>query len=204
VTPPVVVLGDVKAGSSSAVSWTVRNDFGPVTVHAVGGPLGSSSSQSPTISQGDLQVHEVVVPAGASRLDVSIGNTKDLGADLDLYVYLGRKLVASDADGDSEESVSISNPAAGTYTVEVDGYAVPAGTTLFDYRDVFFSPALGNVAVPATTTALAAGGSTTVSGTVTANAQPADGRKLFGEMNVLSSEGAVLGTGSVQITAVTP
>lgn len=204
VTPKVVVLDSVKAGSPSPVSWTVRNDFGPVTVQAVGGPLGSSSSQRPTIAQGDLQVHEVVVPAGATRLDVSIGNTSDLGADLDLYVYLGSTLVASDADGDSEESVSISNPVAGPYTVEVDGYAVPAGTTLFDYRDVFFSPALGNVAVPATTTALVAGGSTTVSGTVTANALPEAGRQLFGEMNVLSSEGAVLGTGSVQITAVTP
>lgn len=52
-------------------------------------------------------------------------------------------------------------------------------------------------------TTLAPGATTTVSGTVTANATPAAGRQLFGEMNVLSSEGAVLGTGSVQISAVT-
>jgi len=58
--------------------------------------------------------------------------------------------------------------------------------------------------VPAATTSLAPGGTTTVSGSVTAGGAPDAGRQLFGEMNVLSSEGAVLGTGSVQISAVTP
>jgi hypothetical protein len=48
------------------------------------------------------------------------------------------------------------------------------------------------------------GGTTTVSGTVTANAALTAGRQMFGEMNVLSTEGAVLGTGSVRITAVQP
>jgi len=204
VAPETVVLPSVTAGVPSPVSWTVRNDFGPVTVHAVGGPLGSSLSSRPTIADGALQEYDVVVPAGASRLDVSIGNASNLGADLDLYVLLNGVEVASDADGDSEESVSISNPAAGTYTVQVDAFDVPGGTTDFDYRDVFFSPALGNVAVPSATTSLAPGATTTVSGTVTASGTPAAGRQLFGEMNVLSSEGAVLGTGSVQISGVTP
>ena len=204
VTPEVVVLDSVRTGVPSPVSWSVRNDFGPVTVHAAGGPLGSSLSRRPTIAHLATLEFEVVVPAGASRLDVSIGNPSDPGADLDLFVLLGDVEVGFDADGDSEESVSISDPAPGTYTVLVDGFDVPAGTTAFDYLDVFFSPELGNLAVPAATTALAPGGTTTVSGTVTANVSPATGRQLFGEMNVLSSEGAVLGTGSVRITSVTP
>ena len=33
-----------------------------------------------------MKEYTVEVPEGASRLDVSIGNTSDLGADLDLYV----------------------------------------------------------------------------------------------------------------------
>lgn len=72
----------------SAVSWTVRNDFGQVAVHAAGGPLGSSLSQRPTVAHHEVLEYEVVVPTGASRLDVSIGNTSDLGADLDLFVLL--------------------------------------------------------------------------------------------------------------------
>ena len=41
--------------------------------------------------------------------------------------------------------MSIPNPEAGTYTVEVDGYSVPAGSTAYDYLDVFFSAALGTL-----------------------------------------------------------
>ena len=43
--------------------------------------------------------------------------------------------------------MSLLKPAAGTYTVVVDGYAVPAGTTEYNYRDVFFSAVLGSVQV---------------------------------------------------------
>ena len=54
------------------------------------------------------QEFEVAVPAGAQRLDVTIGNPSDLSADLDLTVYnAAGELVGQDADGDSEESVSL-------------------------------------------------------------------------------------------------
>ena len=80
------------------------------------------------------------MPAGATRLDVAINNTSDPGADLDLFVYnAAGALAGQSADGDSNESVSLANPAAGTYTVVIDGYSVPAGTTQYDYRDVFYS-----------------------------------------------------------------
>ena len=111
--------------------------------------------------------------------------------------------MAQQADGDSEEAVSIANPAAGTYTVVVDGYAVPAGTTAYDYLDVYYSPVLGSVTVPGTTVSLASGASMTVTGSVTAASVPPAGRSLFGEMTVVTDEGAVLGRGSVSITTVT-
>jgi subtilisin family serine protease len=203
VSPAVVELPSVTAGVPTPVSWTVTNDFGPVQVQGRGGPLGSSFSARPSIATGELDVYEVVVPAGATRLDVSIGNTSDPAADLDLYVLRNGVRVAQSADGDSEEAVSLANPVAGTYTVQVDGYAVPAGTTEYDYRDVFFSPALGSVDVPATTVALAPGASATVTGSVTALVAPAAGRQLFGEMTVVTDEGAVIGRGAVQIGSVT-
>ncbi len=203
VEPAVVELPSVTAGEPTPVTWTLTNDFGPVTVQGQGGPLGSSFTDRPTISTGETDTFTVEVPAGATRMEVSIGNTSDPAADLDLYVYRDGVLVGQDADGDSEESVALDNPPAGTYTVEVDGYDVPAGTTEYDYRDVFYSPALGSVDVTSGPVTLANGASATVTGSVTALVAPPAGRQLFGEMTVVTDEGAVIGRGSVQIGSVT-
>ena len=173
-------------------------------VQGRGGPLGSSFTARPSIATGETDTFTVEVPEGATRLDVSIGNTSDPGADLDLVVYRNGVVVGSDADGDSEEIVSLTNPAAGTYTAEVIGFDVPAGTTEYDYRDVFFSPALGAVDVPETFVDLANGATATITGTVTAQATPAAGRQLFGELTVVTDEGAIVGRGAVRIGAVTP
>ncbi|MFC7496312.1 MULTISPECIES: S8 family serine peptidase [unclassified Nocardioides] len=203
VSPETLQIPTVEAGTPTPVSWTIENDFGPVTVHGEGGPLGSAHSERPSIADHASAEYTVEVPAGANALTATIGNTSDLSADLDLFVYRGTTLVGQQADGDSEESVTIPSPAAGTYTVVVDGYAVPAGTTEYDYLDVFFSPALGALTVDGAEHSLAGGGSAEIGGTLTAQQAPAAGRSLFGEMRVVSSEGAVLGTGAVQIGAVT-
>ncbi len=204
VTPETVVLPTVVAGEPTAVTWALKNELAPVTVTGKGGPLGSAVTSRPTIAEGAVQDYEVVVPAGASRLDVSIGGTSDPAADLDLYVELDGVEVGRSADGDSEEAVSIDAPAAGTYTVIVDGYAVPAGTTEYDYRDVFYSASLGSVSVPPTTLALANGETASITGSVVAQQAPAAGRQLFGELTVVTSEGATVGRGNVLIEAVTP
>ncbi len=202
VDPAVIQLPTVKAGQATPVTWTVKNTFGPVNVTGQGGPLGSSVSSRPTIANQESQKYTIAVPAGASRLDVSIGNPSDPGADLDLFVRLNGQVVGQSADGDSEEAVSLANPAAGTYEVEVVGFDVPAGTTQYDYRDVFYSPSLGSVSVPKKFVSLANGASTTIAGTVTANVAPVAGRQLFGEMVVVTDEGAVVGRGNVVIGAV--
>src|SRR6478672_2001185 len=199
VSPATQTLDSVKAGTPSPVNWTVTNAFGPVTIQGIGGPLGSAKTARPTIAEGASQTYTVDVPAGATRLDVAIGNPADVSADLDLYVLKDGVVVGQSADGDAEESVSLTDPAPGTYPVRVDGYAVPAGTTAYDYRDVFYSPGLGTLDVPSASKSLAQGSSSALSGTVTAQGTPGDGRQLFGEMTVLSSEGAVLGSGSVVI-----
>jgi subtilisin family serine protease len=202
VEPAVVELPSVVAGAATPVTWTVKNNFGPLRLTVTGGPLGSSRTERPTIATGASQEYTVEVPAGAQRLDVAIGNVSDAAADLDLTVYLGETVAGQSADGDSEESVSIPNPAAGTYRVVVDGYAVPAGSTEYDYQDVFLSPALGAMTVPATVLTLANGATAAVTGSVTATAAPAAGRSLFGEMTLITDEGAVVGRGTVTIGAV--
>ncbi|MET0423985.1 MAG: PPC domain-containing protein, partial [Actinoplanes sp.] len=175
----------------------------PLKVNAQGGPLGSSNELRPTIADGESQEFTIEVPAGAQRLDVSIGNASDAAADLDLTVYRGDVQVAQQADGDANEAISLANPVAGTYTVVVDGYAVPSGSTAYDYLDVYYSPALGGVTVPSTVVSLANGASTTITGTVTATSVPPAGRKLFGEVAIVTDEGAVVGRAAVQIGAVT-
>ncbi|WP_371580232.1 S8 family serine peptidase [Streptomyces sp. NBC_01314] len=203
--PEVVTVPEAKVGTPTAASWKVTNKLAPIDGKLTGGPLGSAKSDRPTIATGVTQTSTVEVPAGAESLDVTIGNTADTGADLDLYVYNAAGVeVGSSADGDSEESVSIPSPAAGTYTVEVVGYAVPAGSTAYDYRDVFFSSALGEVKVADTAVKLATGGSTTVSGDVVAAAAAPAGREFFGQVQLVNARGTAAGIGSVRIEKVTP
>ncbi len=205
VDPAVQTLAEVQAGQPANVSWNVTNAFGAASMSAKGGNLGSAVSERKSIANGGSQTFTVVVPEGAERLTATIGRTSDLGADLDLYVRnAAGTIVGRAADGDSEESVTLTKPTAGTYTVQVAGYAVPAGTTEYDYLDVFFWDALGALGTPDTTVELGVGETTTVAGTVTAKSAPAAGRQLFGEMKVVSAAGAVLGTGSVLVGSVTP
>jgi len=100
---------------------------------------------------------------------------------------------------------SVASPAAGTYTVEVVGYAIPSGSTAYDYQDVFFSSALGTVDVDESTPVkLATGASAPVSASVTAAAAAPEGREFFGQVQLVNARGTVAGLGSVKIEKVTP
>jgi hypothetical protein len=201
--PETQTVAEATVGTASPVSWTVKNNFAPITGGSLqGGPLGSAASSRKSIADGASEVTTVVVPEGASRLDVAIGSTSDTSADLDLSVSLNGTVVGSSADGDSEEAVSLTNPAAGTYTITVDGYSVPAGTTEYDYKDVFFSSALGSVNVGSSPVTLANGASTAVSADVLVGAAAPEGRQFFGEVSLLDAAGTVAGTGSVLISKV--
>ena len=203
VDPASQTIPSVVAGQATPLSWDVKNLFSGVTATAVGGGLGSAKTATPTIAGGTQQTYTVVVPAGATKLDVSIGNPSDKAADLDLFVT-GPSGAKQSADGDAEEAVSYANPLAGTYTVTVDGYSVPATTTTYDYVDVFYGGSLGSISIDEPSTfPLAAGETHTVHGSVTANSAPAAGRSLFGTMTVQDAAGIVLGSGSVTVSAVT-
>lgn len=204
--PETVTVPEAKVGTPVTASWKVTNQFAAIDGRLRGGPLGSSKTDRPTIAQNATQTTTVDVPAGAASLDVAIGNVSDTAADLDLTVYDSTgKQVAQSADGDSEEAVSIPSPAAGTYTIEVAGYSVPSGSTAYDYRDVFFSSALGTVGVDASTPVkLSTGGTAQVSGTVTALAPAPEGREFFGQVQLVNARGTAAGLGSVKIEKVTP
>ncbi|MFG2022586.1 S8 family serine peptidase [Streptomyces sp. NPDC048825] len=203
--PELVTIPEAKVGTPADVSWKVTNTLEPVEGKLAGGPLGSARSERPTIAEGAKQTSTVEVPAGAESLNVTIGKPSVGNADLDLYVYDAKgNEVGSSADADSEESVSVAKPAAGTYTVEVQGYAVPGGSTAYDYRDVFFSAALGTIEADDTQVSLGTGESATFSGSIVAAAVAPEGREFFGRVQLVNARGTAAGTGSVLIEKVTP
>ncbi|AVZ73045.1 serine protease [Streptomyces lunaelactis] len=203
--PAVKTIPEAKVGTPAPVEWKVTNGFGAINGKLAGGPLGSAKVARPSIAHHESQESTVTIGEGVDRLDVAIGGVSDNGADLDLSVFLGDVLVGQAADGDSEEAVSLLKPAAGTYTIVVDGYSVPAGTTEYNYRDVFFSASLGSVKVDSTKPVqLANGASAQVSAEVLVGGAAPEGRQFFGEVQLLNGRGTAAGAGSVVIEKVTP
>ena len=96
-------------------------------------------------------------------------------------------------------------PGGGPWKVTVDGYSVPAGSTTYKYVDVFANTAFGAVAVTDANALRAAGASWTVPGSVTANAAPAAGRVLLGNVQVRTDANVLVGQGDVIVeNVVTP
>lgn len=208
VSPNPDVIASATSGVPIARSYTITNGFGAFTGRAVGTTLGSANRMTPVIANGEQQSFDVTVSAGSTSLRATIGSPADAAADLDLFVYnctTGTCVLAGQAaDGDSEESVTIANPAAGAWRVVVDGFAVPAGTTAFNYVDVFTNPAIGSVSVTDANALRPAGASWTVPGSVTANIAPAAGRVLLGNVQVRTDSNILVGSGDVVIQSVVP
>ncbi|GLZ41203.1 S8 family serine peptidase [Actinokineospora sp. NBRC 105648] len=206
VSPNPDTIATATAGTPVARSYTLKNLFGPFTGKATGTSLGSAKRGQLSIAADENQQYPVVVTAGSTSLRAKIGKTSDAGADLDLAVYNCTSgscvLAGQSADGDSEEEVTIANPAAGTWLVLVQGYAVPAGTTTYDYLDVFTNSAFGSVSVTDTNANRAAGAQWTVPGSVTANIAPAAGRVLLGNVEVRTDANVLVGSGDVVVQAV--
>ena len=92
---------------------------------------------------------------------------------------------------------------AGSYTVVVQGYAVPAGTTAYDYLDAFYAPSLGTLAPAARPRHLPQGATVELTGVLRAAADPGAGRRLTGELDVVTEFGTAVGRGTVVVDTVT-
>jgi hypothetical protein len=208
VSPNPDVVPVAAIGAPVARSYDITNLFGDFNGRAVGTALGSAYIATPSIDHHAQQTFDVLVTAGATSLRATIGSPSDPAADLDLFVYNCTSgvcaLAGQSADGDSEESVTIANPAAGRWQVMVDGYAVPAGTTTYNYVDVFANTAFGSVAVTDANALRPAGSTWTVPGLVTANAAPEAGRVLLGNVQVRTDANVLIGSGDVIVENVTP
>ena len=212
VSPNPLTIESAAAKVPVTKDVTLKNLFGTFTGRAVGTTLGLGSAQRavPTIANAAVQSYDVEVTEGSTSLRATIGGTSDPAADLDLYVYrcssatVCTTLVGQAADGDSEESVTVNKPTAAKYRVVVDGYAVPAGSTTYQYVDVFTNPAFGDVSTTDTNAVRPAGGSWTAPATVTANLAPAAGRVLLGTVEVRTDGNVLVGSGDVVVSSVTP
>ncbi|MEV1142446.1 S8 family serine peptidase [Micromonospora sp. NPDC049799] len=187
-------------------SYTLTSTLGSFTGRATGTTLGSARQGPFTIANLETKEYDLTVTPGSTQLRATIGGTSDPGADLDLYLLnctSGTCVAAGQsADGDSEESVTVANPAAGAWKVRVEGYAVPAGSTSYRYIDVFTNPAFGSVAVTDANALRASGATWTVPGTVTAKVAPAEGRVLYGNVQVRTDTNILIGSGDVVVRAV--
>jgi hypothetical protein len=221
VSPNPDIIPNATIGVPVSRTYTLTNLFGAFTGRAAGGDLGSAFRNRETIANHAVKEFMVEIPEGTTSLRATIGNPSDPAADLDLYVYnctTGTCVEAGrNADGDSEESVTIANPAKGQWKVRVDGFAIPAGTTEYDYIDVFFKrraatttppvsaiPPFGTINVTDANALRDIGATWSVPATVTANEAPAAGRVLYGNVRVLTDQDVLVGSGDVVVENVTP
>jgi hypothetical protein len=107
-------------------------------------------------------------------------------------------LRAQSTSGSANESVSVANPAAGTWVALVDPFAVPSGSTTYDYLDVVANPAFGAVSVTDSNAVHANNTTWTAPASVTANTAPGAGRFLQGFVQVVSGS-SVLGSAEVDL-----
>ena len=211
VTPNPDVIADAQVGVPVPRSYSFQNNFASFTGQAVGSPLGSARRGVFTIANHAQQEYTTNIPAGSTSFRATIGGPSDPAADLDLFVYqcsdstcATRTLRGQSADGDSEESVTIANPAAGTWLVLIDGFSVPSGSTTYNYVDIFANAGLGSVSVTDANAPHPGGSSWTAPGSVTAGAIPEAGRVLLGAVNVMTDGGVKVGSNEVVVEHVSP
>jgi hypothetical protein len=206
ISPNPDVIASAPLGGSLARTYQVTNTLSAFKGGLVGSQLTSAKIARPTIANLAVQTYDITVPAGATSVSATIGKASDIGADLDLTLQnctTGTCVTARTSAGSTaEESVIVASPAPGLWRVVVDGYAVPAGTTEYDYLDFYSSSALGLVSVSDPQLDRPAGTTWTVDGAVKATGQPGEGRVLRGELLVQTAEGATVGRSTVIVQSV--
>jgi subtilisin family serine protease len=163
-----MVARPVALGAPAQVSGSYTVNFGydgPFTA-APRGLVAATKSPGTVATNGAVDFN-IAVPAGTTyaRFSLFDADVNLAGTDLDLEVYLNGTLVGSSGGPTAAEEVSFSNPPAGTYTVRVIGFAVPATNVNFNlYSWALGSTSAGNMTVSAPATATTGGtGTVTIS-----------------------------------------
>jgi hypothetical protein len=139
---------NVTFGYSGAFTATARG-LVPATITA--GTVSDDPTDSTcSLSSPNAQLIAVSIPAGTTYARFSLFDADvNAGSDLDMCVFNGTTLVGSSGSGTSAEEVNLLNPAAGNYTVVVQGWGV-VGSTPFALNTWLLSSAdAGNMTVSA-------------------------------------------------------
>ncbi|MBL0747761.1 S8 family serine peptidase [Nocardioides baculatus] len=135
VAAPAEVKGTGAAGSAKV---DITAGFtGDLDVTTSG--LAKAVTNAGTLAVGAAYTEKVTIAAGTKFARFDVDATND-GADLDLYVYrlnaAGQPvaLAGQSATGSADERVTLTNPTAADYLVEVDGYAAASGESGIAYR----------------------------------------------------------------------
>lgn len=149
---------------------------------------------------------QVVVPAGAQFVRIALldADTSGQGSDdLDLYVFdSAGTQVGAEADGDSNETVLLRNPAAGSYTVCVDGFNVTGGTgsyVLSHWIGSATSAVAGSLRTIVPQQVVVAG-----TATMTLAWSVAAGNRHFGVVTLSDGAGTTVGRTDVLIDGIAP
>ena len=126
-------VSDQRASGRGSRVFTVESSYtGTISMSAVG--LTPATVTSSLIATGATQCFNVNVPAGAqfARWQLFNADTQGgSGTDLDMEVFSSANCtgtnVGTAAAGGSDEVVTLENPAAGSYSARVTGFATPVG-----------------------------------------------------------------------------
>ena len=105
---------------------------GSFTEASAGNPPINGSESNVAVSRGQWKRYTQVLPAGYTDLTISISGGS---GDADLYIRRGAQSTSSAWDcrpykNGNNESCSFTNPAAGTWHIDIYGYSAASGMTL--------------------------------------------------------------------------
>jgi subtilisin family serine protease len=170
IRPVAIAAPREVSGDASGISYTVTTGYSGTLNFAARG-LVQATTFAETVAQDPDQTFNPADPTGTVRVDIGVPTGLNLfrvgidegfitpsGTDLDVYIYRGATRVGQSSDGDSNEMVTFTNPAADTYTVYVHGFNTngpSANFTLFSWQLGFANA--GNMTVPGPATATIGG-----------------------------------------------
>jgi hypothetical protein len=177
---PTQVSGsyDVTFGYNGAFSATPRGLI-PATV-TPGTVSDDPTDGACSLTAPNAQMIQVAIPAGTTYARFSLFDADvTTGADIDMCVFNSASaLVGSSGSGTSAEEVNVLNPAAGTYTVVVQGWGVVGSSPFKLHTWLLGSADAGNMTVTAPAAAVV---SQTSAITITTNGLAA-GTKYLGSI----------------------
>jgi hypothetical protein len=139
---------DVKFGYTGAFTASARGLVPAATVS--GTVFDDPTDGACSLTAPNAQLIPVTVPAGMTYVRFALFDADvSPGTDIDMCVYNGTSQVGSSGSGTSAEEVNLTSPAAGTYTVVVQGWGVAGSSPFKLYTWQLGSTAAGNMTVTA-------------------------------------------------------